>query len=369
MRNRLLTLIVAGLPLLSLACQKSSQGDTTIHTTTPGAVVKYFQNPLINGDHADPFVAQKDGNYYFLSTKGNYIAITKTKAMSQLATASETRVWTPSENTDHSADLWAPELHFLAGKWYIYVAAAQKGLADSNRMFVLENENTDPTQGTWNFKGKIADPANDQWAIDGSVATIGNKNYFVWSGWENSAEKYKQYIYLAPMSNPWTISGPRVKISSPTNDWEKWEPTSIGAGVNEGPIMLQRDADSPLFIIFSASRYSSDNYCLGQIQLKAGADPLLSENWINKKQVFVKSDKNMVYGPGHNGFFTSSRTDNKGVVQTENWFIYHARSTPNNPSQARTTRMQQLAWNTDGSPNFGTAISTGINLPCPIGEQ
>ncbi|SFA55426.1 Beta-xylosidase, GH43 family [Pedobacter suwonensis] len=368
MRNKFLILMTAGLPLLSTACQKSSQGDTTINTEQ-GALVKYFQNPLVNGDHADPFVAQKDGNYYFLSTKGNRVAIAKTKAMSQLANAIETTVWTPPENTDHSADLWAPELHFLAGKWYIYVAAAQKGVDDSNRMFVLENENADPTQGMWNFKGKIADSGNDQWAIDGSVATIGNKNYFVWSGWENPTEKYKQYIYLAPMSNPWTISGPRIKISSPTNDWEKWEPTFLGAGVNEGPIMLQRDANSPVFIIFSASRYSSDNYCLAQIQLKTGSDPAIAENWINKKQVFVKSDKNSVYGPGHNGFFTSSFTDQNGMVKSENWFIYHARSTPNNPGQARTTRMQQLSWKADGSPDFGTAISTGINLPCPINEQ
>lgn len=368
MRRRLLVLLAACIPVFAQACQKNKSGTDSIKTNSTGIKVKYFKNPVIDGDHADPFVAQKDGNYYFLSTKGNRITIAKTRAMSQLVAATEATVWTPPQNTDHSADLWAPELHFLSGKWYIYFAAAQSGVNDSNRMFVLENDNPDPTQGTWNFKGKIFDQANDQWAIDGSVVTIGDKNYFTWSGWENDNEKYKQYIFIAPMANPWTLSGPRVKISSPTNDWERWEPTFLGAGVNEGPIALQRDAKSPLFIIFSASRYSSDNYCLAQIQLKPGSDPLVADNWINKKQVFEKNDKAMVYGPGHNGFFTSSRTNEKGITETENWFIYHARPTPNKPDQPRTARMQKLTWNSDGSPNFGIPISTSVDIACPIGD-
>ncbi|HEX6431106.1 MAG TPA: family 43 glycosylhydrolase [Niastella sp.] len=327
-----------------------------------------FQNPLINGSRPDPYVAQKDGFYYFLSTKGNRITITKTPSMSLLAAMPEKTVWTPPANTDHSKAIWAPELYFLSGKWYIYFAADDTSAIENNRMFVLENANADPTTGTWTFKGKIFDPS-DQWAIDGSVLTIGAQNYFVWSGWENVATKYKQYIYLAAMSNPWTISGPRVKISSPTNNWEKYEGSgSLGLGVNEGPIMLQKDASSPVFIIYSASRYTSDNYCLAQIQLTNGGDPTVAANWINKKQVFVRNDANAVYGPGHNGFFTSSYTDGNGVLRTENWFVYHARSIPATTNGARAPRMQKLTWNADGSPNFGTAAATGANTPIPIGD-
>ncbi|KAA8481844.1 GH43 family beta-xylosidase [Arcticibacter tournemirensis] len=324
-----------------------------------------FQNPLINASRPDPYVAQKDGYYYFMYTRGSSLGIRKTTSMSLLATAQEVVVWTPPAGTDHSSNIWAPELHFLSGKWYLYFAA-NDGQGDNHRMFVLENSNSDPTTGTWTYKGKITD-SSDQWAIDGSVLTIGSSMYFIWSGWESVASRYKQYIYLATMSNPWTINGPRVKISSPTNTWEKYEPNSLGAGVNEGPIMLQKDAGSPVFIIFSASRYSSDNYCLAQIQLKAGGNPTVASDWINKKQVFVKNETNSVYGPGHNGFFTSSYTDPNAVLRTETWFVYHARSAPNNTGP-RTPRMQKLTWNADGSPNFGTATSTGVNIPIPIGE-
>lgn len=325
-----------------------------------------FQNPLIDASRADPYVAEKDGYYYFMYTRGNNIGLRKTSTISLVSNAPETVVWTPPAGTAYASNIWAPELHFLSGKWYIYFAA-EDGAGDSHRMYVLENANADPMTGTWTFKGKITD-SSDQWAIDGSILTIGSANYFVWSGWENIASKYKQYIYLAAMSDPWTISGPRVKISSPTHDWEKHEPSFIGAGVNEGPIMLQKDAGSPVFIIYSASRYSSDNYCLAQIQLKSGGNPTVAADWINKKQVFVRNDANGVYGPGHNGFFRSSYTDPNGVSTNENWFIYHARSAPNAPNGARTARMQKLSWNADGSPNFGIATATGVNIPIPVGE-
>lgn len=327
----LLALFFAALHLLAPACKKKSDQSTTA-IDPPAQGVKYFRNPIISGDHADPFVAQKDGYYYFLSTRGGHISIAKTPAMSQLNNAVDKIVWTPAPNTPYAVDIWAPELYFLDGKWYLYFAAAERGVNDSNRMFVLENANPDPTQGVWIYKGRIFDAADDQWAIDGTILTIADKRFLVWSGWDNPSEKYKQSIYIAPMSNPWTISGGRVKISAPTEVWEKYEPASMGIGVNEAPIVLQRDANSPVFIIFSASRYTSDNYCLAQIQLKTGGNPLVAEDWINKKQVFAKSDQNGVYGPGHNGFFTSSKTDATGMTKTEHWFVYHARNEANQPN-------------------------------------
>lgn len=325
-----------------------------------------YQNPLANGSRADPFVAQKDGFYYFLFTQGSKISILKTPSMALMNNYPIVTVYTPPTGTAYSHALWAPELFYLSGKWYIYFAA-DDGADANHRMYVLENSNADPTTGTWTFKGKIFD-STDQWAIDGTVLTIDANNYFVWSGWEDIATKWKQHLYIAPMSNPWTISGPRVKISTPTNTWEKYEPTGTGLGVNEGPIALRKDASSPVFIVFSGSRYGSDNYCLGSIQLTSGGNPTVAANWINKTQVLTRNDAGGVFGPGHNGFFTSSYTDANGVFRTENWVVYHARSTAATPGGTRTPRMQKFTWNTNGSPNFGTAAPINVNLPIPIGE-
>lgn len=74
-----------------------------------------FQNPLIAASRPDPFIAQRNGYYYFLYTKGNKIGITKTPSISLLAAMTETIVWTPPTGTAYSSNIWAPELHFLSG--------------------------------------------------------------------------------------------------------------------------------------------------------------------------------------------------------------------------------------------------------------
>lgn len=330
-----------------------------------------YQNPIISSGTADPYVVQKDGSYYFLCTKGNRITIRKTPFMSLLGAIPEITVWTPPAGTMYSANIWAPEMHFLDGKWYIYFAA-DNGNDDNHRMYVIENPNTDPTTGTWTFKGKITD-ASDQWAIDGTVWNTGGSKWFLWSGWENVATKFKQHIYIAKMASPWQITGPRVKISSPSNNWEKYEGSANGdfignTGVNEGPEILRQYSNGLVTLVFSASRFGSDNYCLGTLTLRGGGNPLVAADWINKKQVFVKSAANSVYGPGHNSFFTSSYIDGNGITKSENWIIYHARSTANTPNGTRTARMQRFIFNSDQTPNFGIPAKTGIDVPVPIGE-
>src|SRR5215217_2400027 len=78
-----------------------------------------FTNPLLNAA-PDPFVFQKDTNYYYLHTLGNRIQIWKTNKMSRLKDVTPVTVFTPPANGGNSRDIWAPELFFLNGKWYIY---------------------------------------------------------------------------------------------------------------------------------------------------------------------------------------------------------------------------------------------------------
>src|SRR5207248_4516574 len=99
--------------------------------------------------------------------------------------------------TRRSSDL---ELHAIDGKWYIYFAA-DAGTNDTHRIWVLENSNSDPLQGTWTMRGKLADPS-DKWAIDPSVFTNDGVLYLIWSGWPGDANG-TQNIYIAKMRNPW----------------------------------------------------------------------------------------------------------------------------------------------------------------------
>jgi GH43 family beta-xylosidase len=269
--------------------------------------------------------------------------------------ASITTVWTPTPGSVYSDDVWAPEIHFIQNKWYIYFAADSAGVDATHRIYVLENANADPTAGTWTFKGKINEPSNN-WSIDADEFEYNGSRYLLWSSWENSSGG-KQNIYIAKLSNPYTITGSRVLISSPTYDWEK-----NGFPVNEGPEEIT-NANGNIHITFSASFCGTDNYCLGLLSLKNGGEPLNASDWTKSSSpVFTTNASGGAFGPGHNGFFVSP--DGK-----ENWIVYHANNTSGEGcGDARNPRIQKFTWNSDGSPNFGTPVAINTAIKKPSGE-
>lgn len=312
-----------------------------------------FTNPLLPSG-PDPWVIQKDSAYYYTHTTGKNITLYTTSKISELAKATATTVWTPPASGPYSNHIWAPELHYLQNKWYLYFAA-DDGDNKTHRMYVLENATGNPANDQWNFKGKITD-TSDKWAIDGSVFQYKEQLYFIWSGWEGDVDK-RQDIYIAKMKNPWTLDGPRVMISMPTYDWEM-----IGfPDVNEGPEALQNPSGR-LFLTYSASGCWTDDYSVGLLTLKEGGDPMRAGDWTKSpRPVFTKKPEAGAYAPGHNGFFKS-----RGG---EDWIIYHANAKAGQGcSSTRNPRMQKFGWNDDGTPAFGEPVNINTPIKKPSGE-
>lgn len=318
-----------------------------------------FTNPLLPSG-ADPWSIYKDGFYYYTHTMGDRIVVWKTSDLSQLKSAERKTVYVPPPNTLYSKQLWAPEIHHINNKWYIYFAASN-GNNNNHRMYVIENASADPFTGTWVLKGKVSD-VTDKWAIDGSVFAHRNQLYMVWSGWEGDGNG-QQDIYIARLKNPWTIEGKRVRISSPHFEWERhgklndpYNPPHVA--VNEGPQLLKRG--KKLFLIYSASGCWTENYSLGMLTFTGKKNLLDSALWQKSAQpVFTQAPQNGVYAPGHNSFF-------KSPDGSEDWILYHANSAPGQGcGRHRSPRAQKFSWNKDGTPNFGTPIQAGVPLEAP----
>lgn len=351
-------------PLLLLVLVAAACGTTTADEGS-GSGEATFTNPLLPSG-PDPWVLQKDGVYYYMHTTGNNLTLRRTTNLSRLAEAEQKVVWTPPESGPNSKNIWAPEIHFLDGKWYIYFAA-DDGANRNHRMWVIENPSADPFEGEWTLRGKVSDPS-DRWAIDGTVFEHQGQRYFLWSGWPG-AENGVQNIYIAPMSNPWTLAGERVLLSTPTYDWEKVgdihrENPANGpphVDVNEGPQILARG--DRIFLVYSASGCWTDSYALGMLSADADSDLLDPASWTKSPTpVFQGSPEAGAYAPGHNSFFVSPDG-------TEDWIIYHANPEPGmGCSGRRSPRMQRIEWRDDGTPDFGTPVPIGQPIPRPSGE-
>lgn len=322
--------------------------------------VETFKNPLLPSG-PDPYSTYHNGYYFYTATEGNRLVLKKVDNLAKLNTAEIKTIWTPPEGTLYSHEIWAPEVHYIEGKWIVYFAA-DDGDNRNHRMYAVENTSENPFEGTFEFKGKIA-AETDKWAIDGNVFNHNGKLYMIWSGWEGD-ENGQQDIFIAKMKNPLEIEGNRVKIASPTFDWERnWDNgTSLEnppkVFVNEGPQFLAHE--DKIFIVFSASGCWTDFYSLGLLTF-TGTDNLLDpKSWVKSEEpIFTQSPENGVYGPGHNSFF-------KSPDGTEDWILYHANSKPGQGcGQKRSPRMQKITWDERGYPVLGMPLSENDEIEIP----
>ena len=314
-----------------------------------------FTNPLL--EHGpDPWVVFWKGNYYYMNSTGTNLTIRKTPDISKLREAEKKVVWTPEPGHPWSNELWAPELHRWGNKWYIYFAA-DAGSNESHRIYAVENPSDDPIEGSWTLKGKV-DDASDRWAIDATTFEEKGEHYMVWSGWAGDHDG-EQDLYIAHMSNPWTIDSPRTLISKPTYPWElHGDLPGRHVNVNEGPEVLQHDGRT--FVVFSASGCWTDFYELGLLEARPGGNFLNAATWTKLNHAFLTEDAaSHAYGTGHNGFFKSP--DGK-----QDWIIYHANPEPGQGcGNMRSPRAQRFTWNADGTPNFGRPAALGEPIAKP----
>lgn len=300
---------------------------------------------IITQDGADPWVYKHtDGFYYFTKTTGVNVTLWKSP---QLTTIDAVR---PKVIQTGGSGIWAPELHYINGAWYIYYAM-DDGDNVNHRMYVMENTSADPTQGTWQFKGQITDPT-DKWAIDGTVLEVNGELYFIWSGWEGDVN-VRQNLYIARMSSPWTIDSERVEIARPVHSWE----TNHSPQVNEGPQVIIREG--MISLVYSASGSWTDDYCLGLITADSSSDLMDPASWVKRSEPIFSSG-NGLYGPGHHSFTRSPDG-------TEDWILYHT-AKYKGAGWNREVRAQPFIWNADGTPNLGVPASPDLPIPLPSGE-
>jgi GH43 family beta-xylosidase len=297
-----------------------------------------FTNPIQGGNAPDPHVTYHDGYYYGTYTTGGNIRIWKSPTLHNVFQGVSESVWS-------GRDLWAPEIHLINGKWYIYSTTHPGNYWFST--IVLEANTSNP-QGSYTLKGTLSSLSNTIDASPWQDPATGQL-YLSYSKMDGASG---QEIWLTKMSNPYTVDGTPVKLSGPDYPWEQ----EYG-NVNEGPQFLVKG--SKIHIVYSASQCHYEGYKLGLLSANSGSDLMNPSSWSKSPySVFQKSPAHNAYAVGHHS-----------TIQTPNgewWLMYHGKydHNKNTVNSPRDARLQPFTWNGD-IPDFGEPVATGTPIEIP----
>lgn len=298
---------------------------------------------------ADPYVYKHDdGWYYFTASVPAYdgICLRRAKSLAELPEAEEVEVWHKHDEGPMSIHIWAPELHFIDGNWYIYYAGGDKDDIWNIRPYVLKCNGQDPIEDTWEELGKMKRADDDEFSfeafsLDATVFENKGKFYYIWAE-KVGVGKQISNLYIGELETPNKLKTVQVLLTTPDYDWERhnfW--------VNEGPAVIKRNGR--IFVTYSASD-TGPAYCMGMMTASEDSDLLDPKSWVKERYPILKTDESRsIYGPGHNSF----TVDEEG----NDIMVYHARTEAEivgdplyNPN--RHAQLMRVTWNEEGSPIF-----------------
>ena len=311
--------------------------------------MKEMYNEVWIQKRADPYVYKHtDGTYYFTASLPDYdgIALRKADKLFDLKDAPEKMIWKKHDKGIMSFHVWAPELHFLFGKWYIYFAAGDVDDIWAIRPYVLECLGDDPFNDEWIEKGMMQCSDEDPFSfrafsLDATVLENHGEYYFIWAE-KVGVGKQISNLYIAKMESATKLSTVQVLLTTPDYDWER-----VGFWVNEGPAFIKNEGK--IYMTYSASE-TGVAYCIGMLSADENDDLLDPKSWTKRRMPVLKTSEELkIYGPGHNSFTVND--------EGEPVMIYHARTEAEivgNPlyNPNRHAMVMKVKWNESGEPEF-----------------
>lgn len=298
---------------------------------------------------ADPYVYRHtDGTYYFTASLPDYsaIALRAADSLEALAEAEETIIWRKHEQGIMGNHIWAPELHYLDGKWFIYFAAGDAEDKWRERPYVLECSGQDPIHDAWLEHGMMQCADEDEFSfrafsLDATIFENKGRRYYVWAE-KVGVGKMISNLYIAEMESPIKLKTVQVLLTTPDYDWER-----KGFWVCEGPAVVKHEGK--IYLTYSASD-TGVNYCMGMLSIDEDADMLDPQMWSKRRYPVLATDESKgIYGPGHNSFTVD--TDGTPVI------VFHARTEKEivgdplyNPN--RHAMYRRFTWDENGAPIF-----------------
>lgn len=279
-----------------------------------------YPNPFIT-ERADPFITHgTDSYYYFTASYPAYSSVDKgydriilrrSESVSGLRDAKEYTIWTAHKSGNMAKHIWAPEIHNILGKWYIFFAAGDSDNIWNIRPYVLSCD-SDPISGTWHELGKMKASQGDDvsfgsFSLDMTYFEHNGKHYLIWA--EIIGDSSLFMAEIDPKEPNKLITKP-IMLTKPEYDWEK-----IKHRVNEGASVLK--SGGKVYVFFSASGTGAE-YCIGQLCADENSDLMDISSWTKLPYPVLRTEDLVgEAGPGHNSFTVDENGDTL--------LVYHSR--------------------------------------------
>lgn len=332
-----------------------------------------YDNPFIM-QRADPhiFYDEDSGYYYFTASYPAYndidhgydrIILRRAESVEGLADSAggidkELTIWMAPKKGLMAKHVWAPEIHRIKGRWYVFFAAGSSDNVWAIRPYVLvcQNNGEPYSAGSWRrndgtYEIHAATSRDSAYfknmSLDMTYFENAGKHYVIWADIIGQSALYMQQI---DPDNPWIgISDKVIMLTTPEYGWER-----ENERVNEGPGILKHDGK--IFCTFSASG-TGPEYCVGLLYADGDSDLMDAASWTKLGYpVLTSADVPGEYGPGHNSF--TADADGNPLI------VYHARPEECYNRQCewaeayslydpcRHARVRNVRWTEDGMPFF-----------------
>ena len=324
-----------------------------------------FRNPLALRDAPDPFVTYDPvtGYYYSLFTCGNRLEIFRSRHAGTILSDNDSKVIFRAPDHGILKCIWAPEMHKVGGRWYVYTSGQETEEHGPKRIFVMGALSDDPF-GDWEYLGS---PFPELWAIDATSWPAPNGiQYLSFCRIEHDEHGYaRNVLQIRRMISPEKPSDQWADIGRAEYPWERIPPYDTRHLINEGPFFVEKN--DRLFLIYSANGCTIDDYCMGLLEFtgdKTDSTQLCSAKYWVKHDKPVFTQANGVYGPGHASFFKSPDGE-------ETWCAYHGMMEPSPVSKGRTRylNLQKIGFDDTGFPVFGEPAGYECDIVPPSGEM
>ncbi len=272
---------------------------------------------------ADPAMCKWNGKYYFISTNdldnNHTLFIREADSIPELVTAQQICILDTTMYPHLGNLLWAPEMHVIKGKLYIFHAGTPGSFyCEQSHVMALKDGGNPIKASDWEMPRRVIKADGSMLygpegiTLDETVFWSGGKLYAAWSQRQFQPVDLGAWLYIAEVDpdKPWQLKTEPQVLTVPEYGWE-----NNHVFVVEGPFALYRGGK--IYLTYSGALVDS-TYVVGMLSMDDGADPLDPASWTKENYPLLTSRSvEGEFGPGHNAYVT----DDDGLV----WNTYHAR--------------------------------------------